>query len=605
MADPSGSLEFQDSYSPFLLIQTSVIMLLLMLTSPATSFGQDYNEEFTEAMELYEEGMFTESAELFDAIEAPEARLFAGKSYFAASDYILAIDRLTDARQSGIPRVAADAGYTLALSYFQTKQYGRSLDLLHEIFSNPAIPAALRNDANRFYNQTLAWLSPAQRNLAFTHSQNRNVQRQLIESGIVNQPSDTGGTLLKVFAGFLDLSEDDPEYQEAAQLLERRILREERRQDLEMFPNAPAGMTFNIGVLLPGSGEGSGSESIEVSQGLYYGIMMAADEFNRQHSDKKIKLHYRDDSDAAGAFSDLVWLHHVDLIIGPLFSESVSEVAPLAEKYGIPVLAPLANSDELNRDYAYLYQTNPTFRARGKKMADFAVNRMGFRRLAILVEENSLGVEEALSFRDEAEKLGATIVYFFLENFEARAYDLSDFTIHFSDPDFLRNQDPELHASLNILPVDALYIPVTGQSAPTIINLVLTDLQANRSETVILGSEEFGLVDINQDMKQYFRLYYTESMSVSGEREEVVNYTADYRNRFGIDPNLFGYMGYDSANFIFKALGDIRNPDLLNYYTRFQPEHTGLSSVIHFEGTYVNQAIQIFRIEPSGNTKVY
>lgn len=556
-----------------------------------------------EAMELYDQGLYLEAAELFETIEAPEARLFAGKSYFAAAMYIKAIERLSDARLTDIRHIANDANYTLALSYFQTKQYGRSLDLLNEIFGDFSIPATLRNDAKQFYDQTMAWLSPGQRRLAFTHSQNPEVQRGLIISGIDYQPSDTGESLLKVFANFLDLDADDPEYEEARKRFENRKLREERRPDLNTFPAAPTGITYNIGILLPEFEPDS--ESFEVSQGLYYGIMMAADEFNRQNSDKKVKLHYKDDTDAAGAFSDLVWQHNADLIIGPLFSESVSLVAPLAEKYGIPLLAPLANADDLNRDYAYLYQTNPTFRARGKKMAEFAVSRMGFRRLAILVEENSLGVEEALAFRDEAEKRGATVVYFFVENFGARAYDMADFTVYFSDPDFLRNQDSELFESLNIRPVDALYIPVTGQAAPTIINLVLTDLQAHRSSTVILGSQELGIAEMNPDVKQYFRMYYTESMAVASGNEDVINYRIDYRSRFGIDPTLFGFVGYDAANFIFKALGDIRNPDLLNYYIRFQPSYSGLSKNINFNGTYVNQGVQIFRIEPSGNTKVY
>ncbi|MCA1802391.1 MAG: ABC transporter substrate-binding protein [Rhodothermaceae bacterium] len=584
-------------------VVVSICIVLTTVSAAGTVHSQNYDDQFQEAMEFYEQGRYLEAASLFDDINAPEARLFAGKSYFAAGMYIDAIEHLNTATVSGVRRVADEAAYTLALSYFQTKQYGRSLDLLYATVNDPGIVAALRNDARTFYNETMAWLSPAQRRLAYTHSQVPDVQRQLLLGGIEHHQSDTGASLLEVFARHFNLSDDDPDYRNARKLLENRIDREELRPDILDFPAAPGGLVFNIGVLLPAFEPGS--EPFGVSQGLYYGIMMAADEFNRRNPDKKVRLHYSDDSDPAAAFSKLVWNYNVDLIIGPLFSESVSVIAPLAEKYGIPVLAPLANCDDLNRDYAYLYQSNPTFSARGKKMAEFAVSRMGFRRLAIMVEKNSLGVDEAMAFRDEAERLGATIVHFFLEDFGARAFDITDFTIHFSDPNYLSNLDPGLFESIDLKPVDALYIPFTGQAAPTLINLVLTDLQANRSDAVVLGSQELGMSEINSDFMQYFRMYYTETMDVEEGNEDVINYRIDYKNRFGVDANKFGFVGYDTSNFIFRSLEEIRNPDLLNYHLRFRPAWNGLSTILDFKGTYVNQGVQIHRIDSSGNVKVY
>lgn len=579
------------------------IIIGFTVSFAGTTYSQDYNDQFREAMDLYEQGNFIEAADLFKTINAPEARLFAGKSYFAASRYIIATEYLNEARSGGVRRIADEAAYTLALTYFQTRQYGRSLDLLHEIMNDMAIVAALRNDARDFFNKTIAWLSPSQRRSAFEHSQVPEVHRLLLLDGIDHHPSETGEALLGVFERHFNPDENNPDYLEARRRLENRKNREELRPDLSTFPPAPGGITFNVGVLLPAYDPGS--EPYEVSQGLYYGIMMAADEFNRRNPDIKVKLHYSDVSDPAAAFSDMVWNNNADLIIGPLFSESVSIVAPLAEKYGIPVLAPLANSDDLNRDFAYLYQSNPTFRARGRKMAEFAVERMGLRRLAIMVETNSLGMDEALAFRDEAEKLGATIVHFFHEDFGARAFDLTDFTVYFSDPDVLMNLDPELYENIELEPVDALYIPFTGQAAPTLINLVLTDLQANRSDAVILGSQELGMNEINSDFMQYFRMYYTESMSISEGNEDVINYRIDYRNRFGVDANMFGFVGYDTANFIFRALEEFQNPALLNYHMRFRPAWNGLSAILDFDGSYVNQGVQIHRIESSGNVKVY
>jgi hypothetical protein len=94
-------------------------------------------------------------------------------------------------------------------------------------------------------------------------------------------------------------------------------------------------------------------------------------------------------------------------------------------------------------------------------------------------------------------------------------------------------------------------------------------------------------------------------MSVEEGSERVINYRIDYKNRFGVDANLFGFVGYDTADFVFRALEEIRNPSLLNYHLRFRPQHNGLSKIIDFRGSYINQGVQIHRIEPGGNVKVY
>src|SRR5699024_10436046 len=112
----------------------------------------------------------------------------------------------------------------------------------------------------------------------------------------------------------------------------------------------------------------------------YFGYIMAAEKFNRRHTDKKAFIRYQNTGtsmdSAAYALTNLAWNYNADVVLGPLFSDQARSMARMAEQYQIPLVAPLANSDTLNIDNPYVYQANPTFISHGEKMAAFAVNQL-------------------------------------------------------------------------------------------------------------------------------------------------------------------------------------------------------------------------------------
>jgi ABC-type branched-subunit amino acid transport system substrate-binding protein len=283
--------------------------------------------------------------------------------------------------------------------------------------------------------------------------------------------------------------------------------------------------------------------------------------------------------------------------VGPLFSEPAERMAQLAEEYRIPMIAPLANSDELNLDYNYTFQLNPTFEIHGKEMARFAVEELELDSIAIITDSQSLGRASALSFRYEAEKLGAHISYYFEDDLASVGYDLSAFTEAFTP-------DSTLIDSLGYTPSQAIYAPFTGQAATTLSNLLLNDLEAMRSDVIILGSEEWANADMSAYQRRIFEIYYTQALGQAADSSAVEFFQQDFETRFGFTPDNFASIGYDAANYLFQSLETAGNPIYLDRVLRTRSPYNGLSIKIDFDGNRVNQHLNVHPLTGKAEEKM-
>jgi ABC-type branched-subunit amino acid transport system substrate-binding protein len=315
----------------------------------------------------------------------------------------------------------------------------------------------------------------------------------------------------------------------------------------------------------------------------------------------KVFIHYhntlKSDSLTRDIMTEFAWNNHADMIIGPLYSEMAAKMAPMAEQYQIPLLAPLANSDSLNFDNPYVFQANPTYTVRGKKMADFAVNRLHLDTLGVIVDKNSFGMNEAFAFRDEAERLGAKIRYFFSADFEKQGFNVSEYTKYFTS-------DSTMIDSLHIKPVDAVYLPMTGSTAQTLIKLIFTDFEAYRSNITILGSQEWSVSGLEPESIKNFNIYYSGINIPDQGRTEVRDFEAQYNNRFGISATRFSIIGYNCAKYLLDTLKKVQNPALLKEALKENHNFKGISSHFFFNGTHINQAVEFYHLTPQGSVNV-
>jgi len=566
------------------------VLLILFTNVPALTHAQSFDE----GLKLYQQGKYGQAADIFKQVKTPKAQLFAGKSYFASGKYLTAKAYLGNITSSVTSDIYLEAQYTLALADFQLGLYGNVLNRIYEMREREVQTQVVTN-AIQLYKDVLHYLTLNQRRKAFQEAKYPEVKYDLVEAAFGNVSYPVAETL------FNQLKKSKIDTSSAGMKKLSDMIADSMRYAVQIAYNnqlrAPDGITYNIGAALP-KYDNTQSE-FEVSQGLFFGYVLAAEEFNQQHADKKAFI--RNGNTAASrdsaeyVMTDFAWNYNVDAVLGPLFSGPAEQMANLAEQYQIPMLAPLANSDTLNTDNPYVYQANPTFVSHGKKMANYAVNKLQMDTLAVLAEKNSLGEASAFAFREEAEKLGARVVYFFVDDLQSKGYDLTDYTKYFTT-------DQAKIDSSGYHQLDAVYAPFTGQAASTLAELLLVDLKAMNSELTVLGSQEWGNLNIPENQLDKRKIYFSESFYVDRNNPKAQQFKKRFKERFDMEPNRFAMIGYDAASYILQTLDRIANPDLLKNALKNQPLYEGLASNIYFDGSHINQEVKIFKITADRGT---
>lgn len=553
--------------------QLTILVAFIFISVPL------YAQSFNEGIDLFENGEFEEAIEVFASLDDERSQLFAAKSFFNLHQYQPALRHLKPLQQSSDRTIRQEAIYTNALTQFRLRNYAQSLDLIYELLSEES-RTGIQVDARRFYRQLMNYLTLEERFKVQRQTNYLQVAKDLAISGRDRLDDSSYQILVREI---LKMAPDSAAYHSAKE----ELLAETELQPLfSAFPSAPQGMVYNIGIILPTFGEES--PEFTIPRNLYFGITHAAEEFNTRNADKKVKLHFKPSGQnpdtTAAAFTELVWSYNADAVIGPLFSDPAKKMAQLAEEFRVPMLAPLANADDINIDYNYTFQINPTFEMHGKNMARFAVRELGLDSLAVITQANALGTASALGFRHEAERLGAHISYYFEEDFAAIGYNIADYTEVFTS-------DEELADSLGFRPTQGIYAPFTGQAARTLINLLLTDIEVLGSDLVIMGSEEWEDANISNWQMRNMEIYYTKAFAEAADSATVAFITEDFESRFGIEADQFAKIGFDTANYLFQNLERAGNPAYLKKALKESSAYDGLAVRIDFDDKRVNQHV--------------
>ncbi|MTI86630.1 MAG: hypothetical protein FH748_01535 [Balneolaceae bacterium] len=563
------------------------LTVLFFLSSFSLLFGQALDT----GIQLYHEGDYKRALQIFEQSDEPLAKLFAGKSYFALGDFFKSKQQLSQLTNSSSEEFL-EAMYTRALADFQLHNFAESLDLLYEIKAKHNRSSVTSASAN-FYNQLLDYLTLEQRFEVFRRSGYDEVRLDVLESALGKVEYGAVQAMYKSYEQSLQVSGANQNRLSSIGALISDPVAYNQRYNPGSYAKAPDGISYQLGVVLPQFDETS--EQYEITQNLYFGIQMAVDRFNSENSGKKVFLTYQDtkmDPEAAPAIAnDLIWNAQADAIIGPLFSEVAEEFSEYAERYETPLLLPLANSDRINLDLNYTFQFNPTFAVQGKKMARYAYQDLGYDTVAVIAEKNSLGEPSAISFYEEFSNLGGNIVRYNIQDLESQGYDIREYTSYLN---------PENDTTFTV-DVDAIYAPFTGVVASSLINSLLTQVQAASSDITILGSEEWESIDLETYGLTDNQVFYTQSFSVAAGNMDKDQFDSEFRLRFETTPNEFAYLGFDITKVLLNSLQEVQNPAYLKKGLKETRSYKGYALDVSFDGQHINQAVRIKKIETTRN----
>lgn len=328
------------------------------------------------------------------------------------------------------------------------------------------------------------------------------------------------------------------------------------------------GLPFDLGVVLPvGGGDGY------LGQALFNGIRIAVDEHNERRAGRPVRMVFRDtggNGEGAREAVERVVSEGSDAIIGPLFSDEAEPAGAAAEAAGVVLLAPLATDEGVSTGRRFVFQANPTFPARGRAMARYAVGRLGLDRLGVASVRGTLGADMAGAFATEARRLGARIAF---EDLLADASEWEDL-------------DREVGES-QLQSVDAVYLPVTGRDAPRYAADALRALDALNRSPRPLGNTEWEGLSTSTARATRLGAVFTQDFFVTPGAADA--FGRRYRVLAGIGQDRLSLIGYDIARFLLAQL-DAEEGELAEA-VRQAVQFDGLGHRFSFGGGQVNEAL--------------
>jgi branched-chain amino acid transport system substrate-binding protein len=163
--------------------------------------------------------------------------------------------------------------------------------------------------------------------------------------------------------------------------------------------------TVKVGVLAPLTGD-----NLSIGNGVRRAVQLARKDLNLQDVD--IQVTYKDSNcDAATAVPATKELlsQKVQVIIGDYCSSSTLAALKLAAAAGVVVISPAATSPELSGASPYFFRTVPTDIQQGPFAAK-VVTDAGYKKIAVLHDDDAYGIGLGKSFADSVVKLGGAVV---------------------------------------------------------------------------------------------------------------------------------------------------------------------------------------------------
>jgi len=330
------------------------------------------------------------------------------------------------------------------------------------------------------------------------------------------------------------------------------------------------GRPFDLGIVLPIAGPDG-----YLGQALFNGIRIAVDERNASGQGRPVRMVFRDsrgNGEGARQAVEGVVAEGADAIVGPLFSDEAAPAGDAAEAAGIVLVAPLATDEAVGQGRRFVFQANPTFPARGRAMARYAVGRLGLDRLGVASQAGTLGADMAGAFATEARRLGAAVA------FEEALADAGDW----------EDLDREVGASA-LQSVDAVYLPVTGRDAPRYAADALRALDALNRAPRPLGNTEWEGLSTSTARASRLGAVFTQDFFVAPGSADA--FGRRYRELAGIGQDRLALIGYDITRFLLSQTeGDEAT---LAEALRTAPLFDGIGHRFRFDGGQVNEALYV------------
>ena len=324
-----------------------------------------------------------------------------------------------------------------------------------------------------------------------------------------------------------------------------------------------------VALILPLSGQGNASVA---GQSMKNAAEMALAEFKSPN----IQLLVKDDGgtvQGAQAGAQQAISEGAEIIIGPLFAQSVSAVGQVARTNNIPVIAFSTDVSVAARG-VYLLSFLPETDVR--RIVEFSISR-GKRSFAAILPDNAYGTVVEGAFQQEVSRRGGRVLV------------LEKYT-----PEGNRINEAARRVSQAANQVDSIFIPDSPDAVPQVVNaLAANGVDLRRVQMIGSGLWEDARISSTATLEG--------AWYAAPESNGFRNFSARYRARYGQDPVRTATLAYDAVALV-AALVKTQGPQRFSETSLTNPSgFAGIDGVFRFRPEGTNErGLAVLRVAPAG-----
>jgi branched-chain amino acid transport system substrate-binding protein len=324
-----------------------------------------------------------------------------------------------------------------------------------------------------------------------------------------------------------------------------------------------------VALILPLSGQGNASVA---GHSMKNAAEMALAEFKSPN----VQLLVKDDGgtvQGAQAGAQQAISEGAEIIIGPLFAQSVSAVGQIARTSNTPVIAFSTDVSVAARG-VYLLSFLPETDVR--RIVDFSISR-GKRSFAALLPDNAYGTVVEGAFQQEVSRRGGRVLV------------LEKYT-----PEGNRINEAARRVSQAANQVDSIFIPDSPDAVPQVVSaLAASGVDLRRVQMIGSGLWEDARISSTAALDG--------AWYAAPEATGFRNFSGRYRARYGQDPVRTATLAYDAVALV-AALVKTQGPQRFSETVLTNPSgFAGIDGVFRFRPEGTNErGLAVLRVAPAG-----
>jgi len=327
-------------------------------------------------------------------------------------------------------------------------------------------------------------------------------------------------------------------------------LASEIRESLRGGPGTGAPAEVEIGVraervgcILPLNGQYE-----KYSRLVLRGLSMAMEDWKAGHPDKPVTLVVKDAPAESGrsgkAFEDLVEGDQVLAVIGPLGIQSAKEVSPIANRWGVPLLA-LTQRDEESADHSFVLHVFLDNHDLVQTLVKYCREKLGYTRFAVLYPDDRYGLRLSKVFSEVVQEQGGNLL---------ASVPYKDRSTDFKEPiqklmNLAKQNVPP--TGVDVTPFEALFIPDQVQT----VTLIAPQLPYNNVVgATLLGTNLWGEAPLVQAGGAYVeQALFATPFFAEAASPQVRAFREKYQRFYGAAPSYLEAQAYDAMMLFLQA----------------------------------------------------